>query len=183
MVSDSSQSGHPDSMRVNGESVDLPASLSSSSKQSISTEKRKVRIEDSMEVISESISEIQSSEAPPSLHTVDPQDHPKTSLKQTGQLWISLAWKLKSGNSSLTFLPLLQKFFHALLATGTITILPICNDSKAHPLKLSSQINKLTVVGSKTFLKKLVSCMEVVLLVIFMYLLPFLLTKCATILK
>jgi hypothetical protein len=60
MISNSSSSSHLDSMRVDGESMDPPTYSSNPSKQSISPEKRRVTIEDSMEVISELISEFQS---------------------------------------------------------------------------------------------------------------------------
>jgi hypothetical protein len=103
MISNSSSSGHLDSMRVDGESMDPPAYSSNPSKQSISPEKRRVTIEDSMEVISELISEFQSSEALPSPNTINPQDHLKPSIRQTGQLQISFARKSKSGK----FLPYL----------------------------------------------------------------------------
>jgi len=95
--------------------------------------KKKVTIEDLMEVISELFSEIQAS--------------------QRNYLRLSLARKSKSGNPSLTFLPLLWKIFHSVPATGQITIIPIRNDGNAGPLQLSSQINVLTAIGSKTFLK------------------------------
>jgi hypothetical protein len=125
-----------------------------SSKQSNSTGKKRVTVEDSMEVISELIAEIQSSDTPPSSRRPTiPQDHPKPPSRQACRIRISLAQKSNSGNSSLTFLPLLQKFFHALLSTSSTIILPVRNDSKADPLKLSSQINELTVIGAKTFLK------------------------------
>jgi hypothetical protein len=154
MVPVPDQSLHHDSMIVDGESAAPQGSqASSSSKQASSTEKRRVTIEDSMDVISELISEIQSSDTQPPPHPINPQDHPKPPIKQKGKLCLSLARRSKSGNSSLAFLPLLKKFFHTLLSTGTITILPIRNDSRAQPLQLSSQINELTVIGSKTFIK------------------------------
>jgi hypothetical protein len=140
-------------MGIDEDLEDAPTDSSTTSKRSKLLEKRKVTVEDSMEVISELISEIQSSEMLPSIQTVSSQDYPKPPIKQTERLRISLARKSKSGVSSLSFLPLLRKFFHALLTSGATAILPVRNDSKATPLKLTSQINELTAVGAKTFLK------------------------------
>jgi hypothetical protein len=119
-------------MRLDREPGDLPSSQLSSTKQSISTDKKEVTIEDSMAVISGLISEIQASDEQLCQLPTVCQDHPKHPSRKTGQIRISLAQKSKSGNSSLTFLPLLRQFFHVLLTAGTTTILPACNDSIHH---------------------------------------------------
>jgi len=66
---------------------------------------------------------------------------------------ISLAAKSCNVVSSTNSLPQLKKFFHALLSTNQITICPIRNDSRASPLKTTSQVNELTLVGAKSFFK------------------------------
>jgi hypothetical protein len=106
-----------------------------------------------MDVISELISEIQASDKQGLQSPSICPDHSKQTSKKTGQIRLSLARKPKAGNASLTFLLQLKRFFQALLATRSITILPIRTDSRAQPLKLTSQVNELTLIGSKTFLK------------------------------
>jgi hypothetical protein len=154
MSSDSSQADSQDVMRIDSEQG-VPTLSRYSPTQSTSQETKRtvVTIEDSMDVISELISEIQATDEqrvqPPSIH----QDHSKHTTKKTGQMRLSIARKPKAGTSSLTFLPQLKRFFQTILATSSITILPIRMDSQAQPLKLTSQVNELTLIGSKTFLK------------------------------
>lgn len=69
-------SSHLDSMGIDEDLEDAPTDSSTTSKRSKLLEKRKVTVEDSMEVISELISEIQSSEMLPSIQTVSSQDYP-----------------------------------------------------------------------------------------------------------
>jgi hypothetical protein len=122
MSSESSPSRHPDSMRIDGESKD-PLEQ----QPNLSLKLLAISEIQSSELPAELISEIQSSALPASQSASKPQDHPKLAPKKTSHMRISLARKSKSGNSSLTFLPLLRKIFHALLTTGSTTILPVRN--------------------------------------------------------
>jgi hypothetical protein len=116
---------------------------------------KKVTIEDSMEVISELISEIQKSENQSIPAPVNADIIPKAKAKNNFPLRISLArrGKLGSAPSSNSSLSLTWKLFHSLLGTGKITILPIHNNSKISPIKSTTQVNELTLVGVKSFLK------------------------------
>jgi hypothetical protein len=116
---------------------------------------KKVTIEDSMKVISNLISNIQKSENHSIPAPVNADIIPKLMAKENFPLRISLArrGKLGSAPSSNSSLPLMQKLFHSLLGTRKITILPIRNNSKISPIKSTTQVNELTLVGVKSFLK------------------------------
>jgi hypothetical protein len=96
MSSESSPSRHPDSMRIDGESKD-PLEQ----QPNLSLKLLAISEIQSSELPAELISEIQSSALPASQSASKPQDHPKLALKKTSHMRISLAWKSKSGNSSL----------------------------------------------------------------------------------
>jgi len=116
---------------------------------------KKVTIEDSIEVISELISENQESENQSTPAPVNADIMPKTAAEESLSLRISLARRGKLGStpSSNGSLSLTKKLFHSLLSTGKITIIPIRNDSKVSPIKSTTQVNELMLVGAKTFLK------------------------------
>jgi hypothetical protein len=76
-----------------------------------------------------------------------------SSSKGSNTLRISLARRVKAGQSSTSSLTLLKKLFHTLLGTGKVSILPIRNDSKVSAIKTTNQVNELSLVGARTFLK------------------------------
>jgi hypothetical protein len=135
------------------DNVDQPNSQPPSN-SSISSLKKSITVEDSMDVIAELIQEIQNSDdqdisSQISLGTVPPM--PVTNKRVS--IRVSLAKRNKSGVTAPSSLPLLRKFFHILLSTGQTSILPVRNESKISPIKSTAQVNELTLVGAKSFHK------------------------------
>jgi hypothetical protein len=116
--------------------------------------KKPITVEDSLDVISELISEIQSTDnlvlnlptppVPPPSFSSPPRE--KSSFR------FSLA-KTRSAINTTSFLPLLKRFLHCLLSTTSVHFLPIRNDNQIPPLTTSSQINELSIIGSKLYFK------------------------------
>lgn len=127
------------------------ASYCSLSGRKTSTAKQTITVEDSMDTISELIQEIQSSEdQETNSHVTASRAPPRSPSNKSNSMRVSLARKSKL-SGPLNFLPLLRKFFHSLLSTGHITLLPIRNDSKISPIRVTAQVNELTTVGAKSF--------------------------------
>jgi hypothetical protein len=139
-----------DGMQIDNQDSSSPETLSTLSMKEKSLPK-KITVEDSMDVISELINEIQATEdlvtdIPP--HPEPPQDQ---SISPSS-IRFSLAHQ-RGASPPANFLPSLCKFFHVLLSTCFTHILPVRNDSKASPMKLSSQVNELTLTGVKVFFR------------------------------
>jgi len=125
---------------------------SNSQKSPPLSQKKCITVEDSMEVISKLISEIQSmdrleleiSSQPPSSSNPPPEE---------GFFHFSLAKKSCAVTNSTSSLPLLKKFFHCLLSTSLVHVLPVRNENQVPPIKLSSQVNDLTTIGTRMFFK------------------------------
>jgi hypothetical protein len=113
--------------------TDQSSNTSSSPK---STLKKMLTVEDSVAVITELISEIQASD-PIDIDnsTVSPEPLLPSKLLKASPNRFSLAKQKSLGPSSMTFLPLLRKFFHALLCTCLVSILPVWNDSKVSTIR------------------------------------------------
>jgi len=119
-----------------------------------SPKKKIVTVEDSVEAIAEVIGEIQASD-PLEINISIPSDELLPSpppLKPT-QLRFSIAGQKCQGYGAMSFLPSLKKFFHVLLSTRAVSILPVRNDSRASPIKTTSQVNELTLHGARVFFK------------------------------
>jgi len=116
--------------------------------------KKTVMIEDSVETIAELISEIQALDPLDISPSVSSDDHPPSSphLKPT-PICFSMARQKHQGYGATAFLHPLKKFFHVLLSTRAISILPVRNDSKASPIRLTLQVNELTQIGARVFFK------------------------------
>jgi len=148
----------PDTMPEDSSDMLLDSTFSPHSpRQPSGKKKQSVTIEESMEVISELIWEIQSSETYPTdtsspIETLTPPLSSLKSIKHSPMI-ISLATKSRLGSSSTSSLPQLKNFFHALLSTSQITITPIWNNSRISPIKATSQANELTSIGAKSFFK------------------------------
>jgi hypothetical protein len=137
-------------MSIDTESGNQPPSPNSLTSKS----KPPITVEDSMEVIAELIQEIQNADAQDISSQASVGRLPPTPVKsKRASLRVSLAKRTRESSSSSDFLPHLKKNFHALLSTGQTSILPIRNDSKVGYIKSTSQVNELTSVGAKTFLK------------------------------
>ncbi len=139
-------SQHPSSenlQAIMSETTPLSSQGTNPSKQSAGG--KPITVEDSLEVISELISEIQAAESP----NQEMADHSSISSQPSEKrrsypLRISLASKTHSQ---------LLKFLYCLLSIGGVSILPIQKDSKASPLSSTHQINELSLAGAKIFFK------------------------------
>jgi hypothetical protein len=119
---------------------------------------RKITVEDSVEVISELIAEIQASEkvdidlassSNPPQSTV--KTHPTSKASST--IRFSLAHQKRVGGTLPNNLSSLKKFFHVLLSTKAVSILSVRSDSKASPMNTTSAVNELHAISSKIFFK------------------------------
>jgi hypothetical protein len=120
----------------NSSSQARKTSTTSSSPGRVSS--KPVTVEDSLDVISELISEIQA------MDILD-DDLPMDSC--------SLNPKSNASGASAGFLPTIKKIFHCLLSTTTVQFLPIQNDNPMLPIKTTPQVNELTAVRVKIFFK------------------------------
>jgi hypothetical protein len=116
-------------------------------------EKKVVTVEDSMDIISELINEIEASDQldlkiqiPEKANEIPPSSTPRQGIR------FSFARQKRSVSSAKDLLPSLRKFFHVLLGIRSVHILLVRNDSKAAPIKQSYQVNELTAIGAKSFL-------------------------------
>jgi len=115
---------------------------------------KRVTVEDSIEVIAELISEIQATDNlgvnidPPSSSPL-----PTTQKSTQAPIRASLAKMSRSNISDCMLLPTLKKFFHCLLSTSSVSILPIRNDSSVSPLKTTHDINELMQIGARHFFR------------------------------
>ncbi len=139
-------------MQIDPQDTKMAPKDSSSPAQSL--DKKAVTMKDSMDVISELISEIQASDKLnldiPVPDTVE-EPSPSPATKQC--IWFSLARQKRTASSAMSLLPSLHKFFQVLLGTHVVQILPIRNDSQASPLQHLHQVNELAVVGAKVIFK------------------------------
>jgi hypothetical protein len=146
----------PDSTPMHIDDAPSPDSKISSPRmptiQATNLQKKKaITVEDSMDVISELISEIQSTDKLDlNLPPHSPQAPKPT--EETKTLRFSLA-RTRMASPTTNFLPLLKRFLNCLLSTSSTHLLPIRNDTQLPPLKTSSQINELSATGAKLFFK------------------------------
>jgi hypothetical protein len=116
-----------------------------------SAKSKVVTVEDSMDVISEPISEIKASE--PVQVEINPSPIASPPQKSDNSpIRFSLAQKSQPTSSTSNALPHLRKFFHCLLSLKNVLILPIHNDSKSS-IKITHLVNELSVLGAKNFFK------------------------------
>jgi len=118
---------------------------------------QKITIEDSLEAISDLIAEIQAAddiELPPA-NTSTPIPAPTASTGKThpSPFRFLLPRQKQIGGSSMNSLPLLRKFFHVLLSTKAVSILPVFSNSKASPMKTTTEVNELHATSAKIFFK------------------------------
>jgi len=111
-----------------------------------------VTVEDSIKVIAELISEIQATDNlginidPPSSSPL-----PTTQKSTPAPIRVSLAKTSRSNILDRALFPTLKKFFHCLLSTSSVSILPVQNDSSVSPLKTAHNINELMQIGARHF--------------------------------
>jgi len=120
--------------------------------------KKKNTTEDSVDVLSELIAEIQATDdkkIPNNESNPAPNSpHPTQSPRQLhNKIHFSLAQQKRVSNSSKNHLLLLKKFFHVLLSTKVVSILPVRCDSTASPMKSTSVVNELHATSVKVFFK------------------------------
>jgi hypothetical protein len=136
------------------DSQDSMTPTSGSFQNTVVEKKKVVTVENSMEVISELINEIQASDKldlniriPEKVEEPPPSSSPRQGIR------FSLARQKRSISSVKDVLPSLHKFFHVLLGIQSVHILPVRDDSKATPIKQSHKVNELMVVGARVFFK------------------------------
>jgi hypothetical protein len=107
-----------------------------------------------MEVIAELIQEIQNVDNQDTSPQVLEESIPSIPVKtKRTSIRVSLARRTRESSTSTDSLSFLKKKFHVLISTSQVSILPVRNDSKVSPLKTTSQVNELTVIGAKRFHK------------------------------
>jgi hypothetical protein len=143
------------------ETTDKTIAPSLGGRTTIMLNNRKITVEDSVDAISDLIVEIQATDRiqipTPTPPLSSSSSSTSTALVSTSvprlPICFSLARQKHTGSSSTNFLPLLQKFFHALLSTKAVAILPVCGDSRASPMKTTSEINDLHATSARIFFK------------------------------
>ncbi len=118
-----------------------------------------VTIKDSLEAITDLITELQANDAevvhpPSSIQVTTPRPHVQN-MSTTSQdtMQFSLSAAARSTGHKATLLPHAKQFLHCLLCIPSTTILPIRNDNLASPLKTTSQVNELSSIGLKSFFR------------------------------
>jgi hypothetical protein len=122
-----------------------PVHLNSKSNQSLP---KTLTVEDSVDVISDLIREIQANDTEMDMEESSPVcDAPhiiKPSKVSNSSLRFSLLQKSSLTGRSSSNIAQLKQFFHCLSSISSTTILPICPDNPVSPLRTTSQINELS---------------------------------------
>jgi hypothetical protein len=122
-----------------------PVHLNSKSNQSLP---KTLTVEDSVDVISDLIREIQANDTEMDMEESSPVcDAPhiiKPSKVSNSSLRFSLLQKSSLTGRSSSNIAQLKQFFHCLSSISSTTIIPICPDNPFSPLRTTSQINELS---------------------------------------
>jgi len=131
-----------------------PVHLNSKATQSLP---KTITVEDSVDVISDLIREIQATDTKMEMEESSPAHkaphiiHP--SKVSNSSLRFSLLQKSFLTSQSSSNITQLKQFFHCLSGIPSTTILPIRLDNPVSLLKTTSQINELSFVGMRSFFK------------------------------
>jgi hypothetical protein len=119
------------------EDSDKTIALSLGARSTITLNDRKITVEDSVDAILDLITEIQATERVEIPMTTPPLSSPSTSMAPlfiSGPnlpIRFSLARQKRTSSPSSNLLPSIRKFFHTLLSTKAVTILPVRSNERA----------------------------------------------------